>query len=407
MRRRLSKAATAKLEVEEKKVDEAAARRSALAAVAGKFKSFRPAAETLTRVRSVPTIFPGLNHATGVRGFPLERLTLVHGPSGGGKSRLTLGIVKSFLRLDHFALFIDAERTTPREWVEEILGPHAEHPGFFYDRPSTYEATVKGVRAWANEVKTFRDAGKVPEDTCGVMVLDSIRKLVPEDVYKKIMSEAKAPDEKIRDRSAQLKAAANAQWMDELIPLLEKTNTAMVIIARETEDPNADFASVKYGTNFKVGGGKALFYDASLVMRVEMQRHVAKDKGEGTARPIVYGERHRVTIHKTKVSGQEEGDRRTVFYFHHSNGLLVPKGFDRARDVLELARRFGVVKGDSWLSWGARKLGQGEHKAVEKLAVDGALLDALEAEVAEHYRSVRPARETPNGDVTEDGEVLS
>lgn len=363
--------------------------------VAAAFEGFRPASEVLTRVRAVPTIFPQLDYGTKVNGFPIERVTLVHGPSGEGKTYFTLGLLKSFLMRNHFAKLIDAERTTPFDWVTKTLGEYFHHPFFFAERPKTYEATVKGVRSFVNTVKKVRDAGKIDDDTSALIVVDSIRKLVPEDIFKKITETTKQKGpEKVRDRSAQIKAAMNSAWMDEVVPLLEETKTAMIIIARETDDPDADQSAKMWGTAYKIGGGKALYYDASLVLRVERAKYVSKDNGEGEKKDI-YGERHRVTIRKTKVGGKE--DRVTTCYYHTSNGNLVPEGFDRARDVLELAVKFGIVEGGSWFKWGKNKsgvLGQGEHNAVKKLATNPELLDKLESAVRSKFM------------VTDDGEIL-
>jgi hypothetical protein len=102
-----------------------------------------------------------------------------------------------------------------------------------------------------------------------------------------------------------------------------------------------------------------------------------------------------VTIRKTKVGGKE--DRVTTCFYHTSNGQLVPEGFDRARDVLELAIKFGIVEGGSWIKWGKNKsgvLGQGEHNAVKKLATTPELLDKLETAVRSKFM------------MTDDGEIL-
>ena len=64
--------------------------------VAARFKGFQPAAEVLTKVRAVPTIFPQFDHATKVGGLPVERFMLVHGPSANGKSTMVLGLIRSF-----------------------------------------------------------------------------------------------------------------------------------------------------------------------------------------------------------------------------------------------------------------------------------------------------------------------
>lgn len=375
-----------------------AARFDDLDAVAKAFSGFRPAHEVLTRVRAVPTIFPQYDHATRVGGQPIERITLVHGPSGQGKTKFTLGLARSFLARSHPVFMVDAERTTPWPWIEMSLGPYAQSPLFFARRPDTYEGTVTEVRDFCNTLRKQRDTKKVSADTSALIIVDSIRKLVPKDQWDKIMQLGKEKgDGKVRDRSAQQKAMMNAAWCDELVPLLEQSNAGMVIIARETEDPDADMRSRMYGTNYKVGGGKALYYDASLDCRIERQRYVTKDAGEGN-KPIVYGERHRITITKSKVGAKE--NKTTICFFHSSNGLLVPEGFDLARDVLEMARTFGIVKGDSWMKWRNNKW-QGEHAAVRKLTAAPELLAELEAEVRARFAEVNPL------EVSDDGEVLS
>ncbi len=367
-----------------------------LQAIADEFKSFKPAAEVLSRVVAVPTIFPQFDFATRVGGCPTERVVLMHGPSGEGKTYCTIGLLLSFLMRNHFGALIDAERTTPITWLRAAMGEYADHPWFKADRPDTYEATVQQVRTFVNTVKKLRDSKRIPPETSALLVVDSIRKLVPEDIFKKITQANKAKPgdkkEKIRDRSAQIKAAMNSAWMDELIPLLEKTRTTMIIIAREMEDPDADKSRIKFtGPQFKVGGGRALYYDASLVLRVERAKHITKsnENEDGSfAKSDVYGERHRITIRKTKVAGQE--DKQTVCHFHTSNGRLVPLGFDRARDVLELAERFDILtKSGGWLKWGRHKW-QGDHAAVKKLSSSPDVLADLEAAVRERFDNATP-----------------
>lgn len=336
-------------------------RLAALRKVAARFKTLRPATEALTRVRAVPTIFPQFDVAVGVGGFPIERFSLVHGKSGDGKSKFVLGLVKSFLLHDHFALYIDAERTTPEDWVRKLLGNElAEHPGFLAKRPETYEQTIADVREFCLGIASAKEDGDLEPETSALIVIDSIRKLVPENIWAKIQ---KDKDGDIGRRSAQIKAAMNANWLDELIPLLEKSGAGMAVIARETEDPDADMWSKRAGTDYKVGGGSALVYDASLGIRIERSGWL--QEGEGQDRKV-YGERHRMTIHKTKVAGRE--GKVIKAYFSASNGVLVPEGFDRPRDVLELAELHGVVtKSGSWFCHGEDRIGNGAHKAVKVL----------------------------------------
>ena len=359
------------------RVPEAKTRRAALGDVASAFKGLRPARETMTMVRAVPTRFVQLDHATGVGGWPIERFSLVHGPSNEGKTTMMLGLADSFLGLGHYALLEDAERTTPKDWVQKLLRDNFDSERFFYNRPDSYEEARENVRAFCNGVLSV-GAGKVS----GLVVLDSLKALTPEDFFTKVTKDdPKAGMDGAGNRGGQILAKYNSAWMRELVILLDQTKCGMVAIGREMEDPNADPWAVKTGTNYKIGGGRDVYYDASLAVRVE--RHSWITHGEGKERKV-YGERHKLTIRKTKVAGKE--DKVVIAYFHTSNGVLIPAGFDRARDVLDLGLRFGVIKqsGSSY-SFNGTRIANGLDNAVVVLTDDEGWLQEIEAKVREGF----------------------
>lgn len=360
-----------------------------MAAVAGAYKAFRPASEALTAVRAVPTIFPQFDRATRVGGLPIERFTLVHGSSTGGKTYYCIAMMLSFLMRDHPVFFIDAERTTPHAWLRMAMGDYADHPLFRAVKPQTYEQTRKDVREFMMTTARLRDAGKLPPDTSALVVLDSIRKLVPKDQFKQIMQLAKSDpkDDQARSRIAQIKAQMNAAWLDELVVLLDETSTAMIAIAREMVDPgNTNPKAIRFGTNVKTAGGSALFYDASLDVRSSRVGSYGKRvKGpDGQSALRAFGDVHRLDITKSKVSGKEE--YRASCPFHISNGVWVPAGFDRGRDLLELARSLDVVSGTSSLAHGKRTW-RNEHLAAKALTEDADLFAAVEAECRALFRA--------------------
>jgi RecA/RadA recombinase len=291
------------------------------------------------------------------------------------------GLGLSFLQAANFYFYVDAEYTTPAEWLQSLMGQYANHPGFRADRPRTYEETVDKVREAVETIAEAREAGDLPPETTALVVVDSIRKLVPERLLKKMMKEgaggAKGSIDGAGGRGAMYKAALNAQWLDELVPLLYHTHTGLVFISREY-DQQVDLKKLNEdgGLDYKVGGGKSLRYESSLNSRVT--RSWVKE-GTGDKARIV-GERCQVRITKTKVAAKQ--DKAESGYFHISNGLLTPAGFDHARDVLELARDAGVVETrGSWLHWanGGQKW-QGESKAVVRLTEQPDLMEALELE---------------------------
>lgn len=384
-----SKAAPKAATTTKKSAREAKARMKHHDAVAKRFEAFRHARDVLRVVRAVPTCFVQFDHGVRVGGFPIERFTLVHGASGHGKSLFTLGLVKSFLTRNHFALYVDAERTTPVTWAEELMGRElAHHPRFFAIRPDSYEDTIAQVRAFLNHLAEAKEAGEVDADTSAVVVVDSLRKLVPRDLMKEIL-QAEVDAKEItggRDRRAQLQAKMNAAWMDEIVPLLERSGAAFIAIAREMADPDADMWAKKFGNDYKIGGGTAIIYEASLRIRIERDRYIVHGEGKDKR---TYGERHKIVIKKTKVSGKD--DREIVCYFHSSNGVLVPSGFDTARDVLELARVFKVVEvsGASY-SFEGERIAMGEHNAVKVLHETPMLLSEIERRVRAAFEKHEP-----------------
>lgn len=348
----------------------AAERLEQLGTIANDFSSWKPACEVLTRVEAQPTIFPSLDIATRVGGWPNRRVSLVHGPSSHGKTSLALGIGDSYLRAGHFFALIDAEFATPGPWLQTLMKDRASQPNFVAMRPQSYEEAVEGIRELVNKIAEARIEGKIPADTTCFIVVDSLRKLTPKGLLTKLLKGSNGMDG-AKGRAAMMKAALNAQWLDELTPMLYHTNASLMFIARETENPSAQ----PWEPKFKVGGGRAVLYDSSLAVRVTRHGYVTRGADENTE---VLGERHRLTIHKTKVGGKEAKD--TTAFFHTSNGKLTPPGFDRARDVVQLALDLGLVaRKGSWISdESTGERWQGIHNMVKALSDEPKMCELVE-----------------------------
>jgi hypothetical protein len=315
-----------------------------------------------------------------------DRLYVADGFVVTHNTEFCLGLIASFLQRYHFAGLVDAERTTTDAWVRSLMGDLADHQGFSALPVGTYEQVRVGVRNYCETIANARAKGKLSPETSGVIVVDSIRKLVPKKLWDEL-AKAKAADEDdakpsrgkrkkaptgvdgIGGRAGQIKAALNAAWVDELVPLLADTRMAMVVIARETEDPDADVWASK---TWKIGGGTALFYEASLDIRIT--------RGWIKAGDVVIGEKHRLEIHKTKIAGKM--DRIPEAWFHVANGVSGHVGFDRPRDVIALGLEIAAIQADgSWIKWGKTTLGQGVESAVARLHKDADLLVRVEDDV--------------------------
>lgn len=364
----------------------------AISALAKRFAAFQPASAIFTPVLAVPTRFVQVDYATRVWGWPIQRAAIIHGPSNEGKSAFAIGLCGSFVEADGMAKYDDAERTTVPAWCRALIGESFDSERFIGTKPSSYEKCVDESRLFHRMVREAREAGELPDHASAIQIVDSLRKLVPEDIIAKIKKEgasgAKGSIDGMGGRAAQIRAALNAAWLDELIPLVDECRTAWIAIARESEDPDADVWDKKFGNDYKVQGGKAVVYDAALRCRIERAGWTTI---EVDGKKVVVGERHKVSILKTKVGGKE--GRSTEAFFHTSNGTLSPEGFDRPRDVAELAKRFGVIEHESaGVTWKGQKWRSMEKFIAALHTADGER-ETLEAEVRSKFVEREAAEE--------------
>jgi RecA/RadA recombinase len=358
------------------------ARASIFAEIAGRSKSFRPARETLKRVRAVPTIFPDVDRKAKVGGWPIDRVAVVHGPSTAGKTTFVHGLGLSFLRRGHIYCYVDAELTTPISWLETLFGAYADDDRFFASRPTSYERAVDDVRKVARGLQKAREDGKVDPDTTCLFVIDSIRKLVPEGILERIKKMGAEGDDGSVDgfsgAAGRMRAALNSAWLDELNPLMYETGCGIVLVGREGEDATASARDKQYGKDWRLTGGKGLFFDSSFVVRVEHDSWMIVEEG---GRKYIAGEKHRAVIRKTKVAG----DLHETANFWTSNGRTHPEGFLRARDVLHVGEATGVLKrAGSWVSFSGRRW-RSEANFLATAGTD--VLDAIEVLARERFEA--------------------
>lgn len=378
-----------------------------LGAIGERFNQWRPAADVLVPVRGVRTRFLWVDSATKIGAFPLDRVVTVHGPSNEGKTVYVLGLGASVLDAGGVFALVDAEQTTPITWIQNIMGEHAASPNFLAMRPVTYEETVAAVRQLCNGFAAAKAAREISNDAPGLVVIDSIRKLVPKKLMDELLKMNPADEEKQKrgrfgkapkgvdgagGRAAQIKAALNAAWLDELIPLAAKSGVAIVLIARELNEDEDD----PWARDVKVGGGRALIFDASLVMRIT-RAVVLNDED----RKLI-GEKHLVEIRKTKIGSKDELWPRA--YFH-----TTPAGaLDPARDAIELGLDQGTLRlAGSHVKWGQATLGAGKDAAVKKLAANPVMLAELQKSLRERFVLEGAPIETPKIEGPFDGRTLT
>lgn len=346
-------------------------------------KGWKKASDALDYVRAVPTIFPDFNRATRVGGVPLRRITTVHGPTHEGKTAFIAGLLKSFIDLGHLAGYVDAEHATDLAFFDKLLRQRTEDiPNFVGQRPRVYEETVDAAdefldwmvreraarwELWREQLKLKKEA-KLPPlppelDLAGILVIDSLNKLTPENEMKRVTKEGGEALDKGLGRQ---RANMNQAWLDHVVPRLGPAETALVLIVQER-----DADDLKPWERPTLKGGRASAFDASIIARVT--KGSAVSRGEKAEKQI-FGFRHNVRIWKSKV-GEMDSSHSDAF-FHMSNGQLIASGFDAARDAVVMGKELGLITGDGWLSWN-KKRWNGEHNAVVALEKDPASLAML------------------------------
>lgn len=344
--------------------------------------------EVLPEVKAVPTRFVSFDFATRVGGMPIERVTVVHGPSSHGKTVFCHGVGLSFLEREHMYHLIDAEYTTPIGWLTDLFGGYTDSPYFTAMRPKSYEQTVLSTRMYLDGIIKGKREGIIDSETSSLIVVDSIRKLIPEGILDKLQAEIKSAVMKngvdgYKGRAAMIKAALNASWLDELVPMLAEAGAAMIIIARESQNTSTDL----FKTDWKMTGGNALEFDSSLIIRIERDEWIKSGSGDDA---VVIGEKHRLTIRKTKVGGKD--GKNTRAYFHTSNGVLTPAGFDVARDLVEMGLKFGIIsKSGSHYAFDNQSF-KGMNNICETVSSNNALFSSLEQAIRQQFRDREPER---------------
>ncbi len=134
--------------------------------------------EKLT-IQFIPTPSDALNEATG-GGFPKGKMSLVAGLPDSGKTSLALETIALNMKKDEkfVAAWLESENSLKKEYICETFGIDPER--FFF-----MEATQEG----AAEESLDRLQAVFATGTCDMIVINSLKALVPSDEYRKAFSE--------------------------------------------------------------------------------------------------------------------------------------------------------------------------------------------------------------------------
>lgn len=330
---------------EAKETPDASALSVAMASIRKKYPEAAVGTLSETEVAEPEIISTGslnLDNALGCGGIALGRMYEIFGPEAGGKSTLTYSIIKQAIAKGYKCLFVDAERTVSKKFLES-LGINME-----------YVVLVQGYTGEQN-LDIAEDLLRTGE--FAVCVVDSVTALLPT---------AEAEQDSIGDNNMGLQGRLNSKMCRNFTPIIGQTGTALLLINQLRSNIGS------YGGGLITTGGNSIpFYC--------------------TGRIKVTGGRAKDSRIKDPLSGDVVGHRVTFEVVKNKLGtpfkqaevdLIYGKGYDTYGEVLDLAVDMGLIdKKGAWFAFEGENFAQGRPKAVVYLTENEEFYQKVRGEV--------------------------
>lgn len=283
----------------------------------------------------------GIDIITG-GGYGEGKITLLTGPSGGGKTTTALIAMKEAQEKEpeKKVLFLDFEKAFSLERAEALgIDPSK----LLFSQPDTAETGMEILERL------------VTSGGISLAVVDSVAGMLPE---KELQGE-------MGDSSMGIIAKLMSQVMRKLPGAANKTKTTVIFINQEREK-----IGVMFGSPITYPGGKALEFYSSQWLEIRRSSEI-KDGEE------IIGNRTKVKVKKNRFGAPF----KTCEF-----DLLFDQGISKIGEILDYAEVLKIInKSGSWYSYGGTKLGQGRNGVIELLQDNPEICEELEKKVKEHY----------------------
>lgn len=303
-------------------------------------------ADASIRVRGIiSTQVPTIDYAIGRGGVPTARLTILHGGEGSGKTTLALHLVAEVQRLGGKAWYIDKEHKLDLEYAKKI-GVNVDE--MYYSTPNHLEGAFEVM---AGVIKVFAKYADAKMDVPHIIILDSMNAAISKAEF----------EGEWEDQHMAPQARVFSRLLPKLIPLVSKSNVALVWISQVRQKMN-----VTYGDADEIAGGKSARFYASLIIDV-------KKIGKAKSGEEAVGSKVKIACKKNQIAMPFKEAEVEINY---------GRGFDKPRALIEIAEGHGIIeKTGNTYSYGERKLGVGLPNAVEALEKDQDLYDEINAKI--------------------------
>jgi recombination protein RecA len=293
----------------------------------------------------IPTISTGslsLDLALGVGGLPKGRVVEIFGPEASGKTTLALHVVAEAQKKGGVAVFIDAEHALDIQYAKK-LGVNIED--LLISQPDNGEQALEIAE------------NLVRSGAVDVIVIDSVAALVPRAEIEGEMGDAHMG----------LQARLMSQALRKMTAIISKSNTIVVFVNQIRMK-----IGIMFGNPETTTGGNALKFYSTV--RLDIRRIASIKQGQD-----VIGSRTKVRVVKNKVAPPF---KEVEFDLIHGEGI------SREGDVLDLAvEKNFVEKSGTWYAYGGQRIGQGRENAKQYLKENPKVLEQMEKEILENFRS--------------------
>lgn len=281
----------------------------------------------------------GLDRALGVWGLPRGRIIEIMGPTGGGKTTLTLSILAECQKAGGVATFIDAEHSLDAAYATKV-GVNVDD--LIFVQPDSGEQGL-------DILETLIDSEQCPD----VIIVDSVAALTPQAEI----------DGSMEDNQPGLQARMMGKAMRKLTAKVAKSRTCVIFINQLRQK-----IGVMFGNPETTPGGEALRFFASVRLDIRKIEVLKKDGSE-------IGNRVKVKVLKNKVAPPFKNSEFNIIF---------GKGIDKTRTLLDLAVEFDLIqKSGAWFSYNGERIGQGYDQTCEYIATNKELYSTLERSLKE------------------------
>lgn len=284
----------------------------------------------------IPTMLPQYDRILG-GGIPLGRLTEIYGLNASGKSSLAVHLSRVTTQLGVITIWIDVEGTADNNRMEQ-LGVD----------PTLLFAIQAGEGRLKNKAEiTVETVGEelehyittINEKQPGVPVLfiwDSLA-----HTPSKVEMEMEYGSERMGVKSKSI-----TQLVNKITPLLNDTNTGLIVINQARDDLKAG----QWGDPIKSTGGRAFEHSASLRIKVH-QASKLKQSSDITGKDEYHGHIMRIETKKSKLTRpNQRAEADLLSEWDIGNGVELD-GLDLEHNIYQEAVNRGLITKGQWRNY--------------------------------------------------------